>query len=618
MATRFSIPKSPSRSIMTIDTFLGADFTNSPSAVDITRSPNCKNMIRDVPGKVRKCMGYQTIETYEGPVNGYHMLRGMENGLVHVGTNMYYNGEVVYSDAKDNRSKSWQFEDKLYVVDGKAILVWDGETVKKASEYAKIPIVSIAKTPNGGGTSYENFNLLQPGFTELFLGTESDTSYQLTFGELDADEVKVEILDSEGIWQTKAEGSDFTVDRTNGIVNFVNAPGASPVTGEDNVKITAYRTVEGYADRVNKCDIGIQYGISGAADRLFLSGNPDFINYDWFSETNNPTYFPDINYGVLGSSRSAVMGYSVINGYLATHKDEMELDNSLYLREGVTVNDLPAFRTVNTLQGAGAVAKDTFNYLSNEPLFLTRLGVYAITAQDITGEKYGQNRSFFLNGKLLNEVQLEKAFAFVYKDMYWLCVNDVAYILDGLQPLQTDKSMPYATRQYAGFYRTNLPANCAWEKDGDFYFGTLDGRICKFYSNAESPDSYNDDGTPIECVWETPDIDGKLFYKNKTFRYLAIRLRRAYRTSVKILNLKRGVWTLVKNEDSTTQYFMFSRLKFSEVNFSSDDTEKIVSTKMRIKKVDKARFRFENNVVNESFGIFNIAMEFVENGNYKG
>ena len=139
-----------------------------------------------------------------------------------------------------------------------------------------------------------------------------------------------------------------------------------------------------------------------------------------------------------------------------------------------------------------------------------------------------------------------------------------------------------------------------------------------FYSNAESPDSYNDNGEAIECGWETPDIDGKLFYKNKTFRYLAVRLRRAFRTSVKVFNLKRGVWTLVKDEESTTQYFMFSRLKFSEVNFSSDDTEKIVSTKMRIKKVDKARFRFENNIVNESFGIFNIAMEFVENGNYKG
>jgi hypothetical protein len=223
------------------------------------------------------------------------------------------------------------------------------------------------------------------------------------------------------------------------------------------------------------------------------------------------------------------MGYSVMNGYLATHKDEMELDQNLIMREGVLIDDKPAFRTINTLQGAGAISKDTFNYLSTEPLFLTRLGVYAITAQDITGEKYGQNRSFFLDGKLLQETRMEKAFAYVYKDMYWLFLNGVVYILDGLQPMQTDKSAPYSTRQYAGFYLTNIDANCAWEYNGEFYFGTPDGSVCKFYSDTEAPDSYNDDGKPIEAIWETPDIEGKLFYKNKTFRYLAIQLRRAYR-----------------------------------------------------------------------------------------
>ena len=618
MATTFSIPPSPKRSILNEEIFLGADFTNSTSAVDIRKSPNCVNIIRDVPGKIRKRMGYKTLETYDGQINGFHTIRGKDGGLIHAGNKMYYNGAVLYEDAKDARSKSWQFEDKVYIVDGKALLVWDGETVKKASETAKIPILTIAKSPSGGGTDYESLNLLQPGFTELFLGTETDTAYQLTFGGLDDKAVEASVLNEEGLWITKTEGTDFTVDRENGIVNFTSAPGKSPVTGEDNVKITAYRTIEGYADRINKCDIGVQYGISGNLDRLFLSGNEDYINQDWFSDINNPTYFADINYSSLGSTKSAIMGYSIINGYLATHKDEMELDQNLIMREGVLIDDKPAFRTVNTLQGAGAISKDTFNYLSTEPLFLTRLGIYAITAQDITGDKYGQNRSFFLDGKLLQETRMEKAFAYVFKDMYWLFLNKVVYILDGLQPLQTDKSMPYATRQYAGFYLTNIDANCAWEYNGDFYFGTPDGNVCKFYSDTEAPDSYNDDGKPIEAIWETPDIEGKLFYKNKTFRYLAIQLRRAYRTSVKILNYKRGVWSEVKSEASETQYFLFSKLVFSEMVFSSDDTNKIVSTKMRLKKVDKARFRFVNDVVNEPFGIFNLALEFVESGNYKG
>lgn len=617
MATKFSIPSSPSRSVLTISTFLGADFTNSPAAVSENQSPNCKNMIRDVPGKVRKCMGYKKIAEYDDQINGYHYIRGEQYGLVHAGTKMYYNGVVKYSDANNARSKSWQFDNKLYIVDGKKLLVWDGAEVKPASEYAKIPTVTIAKAPNGGGTSYEDLNLIQPGFTELFAGTESDTAYHMTFGGLDYTTVKAYILDSSGSWAEKTENTDFTVDRENGIINFTAAPGKSPVTGEDNVKITAYRTVSGYADKINKCCIGTQYGLKGAMDRLFLSGNPDYINQDWFSDQNDPTYFADTYYSSLGTSKSAIMGYSVINNYLATHKDEMETDQFIVLREGVLADNKPVFRSVNTLQGAGAIAKDTFAYLSSEPLFLTRSGVYAITAQDITGEKYGQNRSFYLNGKLLKESDLEKAFAFVYKDMYWLCVNGVAYILDGLQPMQTDKSMPYSTRQYAGFYRTNIPANCMWEKDGNLYFGTTDGRVCEFYSDSDALISYNDDGEKIEAIWETPDLDGKLFYKNKTFRYLAVRLKSAVATTLEMYVQKRGLWSFIKKDNYTARYLSFGSVVFSKFTFSSDQTQKIIPTKLRVKKVDKARFRFVNSELNEPFGLFDIALEYVENGNHK-
>ena len=56
MAVNFSIPKSPSKSIMTIDDFLGVDFSNSPANIDDNKSPNAVILIRDVPGKVRKRM----------------------------------------------------------------------------------------------------------------------------------------------------------------------------------------------------------------------------------------------------------------------------------------------------------------------------------------------------------------------------------------------------------------------------------------------------------------------------------------------------------------------------------------------------------------------------------
>lgn len=528
----------------------------------------------------------------------------------------------MYSAANNKPSKSWQFDDKLYIIDGKAILVYDGETIKPVSQIAKIPLLTIAKEPQGGGTEYEALNLLQPKFSERFAGNGTDKVYNLSFSGLDSTAVEAKIMTSAGVWQTKKEGVDFSVNRTSGQVTFNTAPGKSPVTGEDNVEITAARTVSGYADRINKCDIGILFGVNGASDRMFISGNQDYPNYDWYSGQYDPTYWPDTGYSVLGTGASAIMGYSIINNYLAAHKDDMDPDRNVIIRQGNLVDSTPAFPIINTLQGPGAVSKNSFAYLSTEPVFLTGLGVYAITPSDINGERYSQDRSYYLNGKMLNEPGLDKSVAVVYKDLYWLFVNGVAYILDGLQSLGVAQNEPYSNRQYACFYRTNVPASYAWvDKNGQsetLWFGTSGGDVFRFFSDPTALDSYNDNGSPIHCVWETPDLSGKQFYKNKSFRYLAVRLASAVATSIKMYGQKRGIWNLLKYDNSKARYFSYGQLVYSKFTYSNDQTSKTIRMKTNIKKVDKARFRFENDELNEPFGLMDFALEFVESGYFKG
>ena len=68
---RFSVPSSPARNVVKIETFKGVDLNSSPSNVEITRSPNAPNMMRDVPGKVRKRQGYERIAQFSGKrING--------------------------------------------------------------------------------------------------------------------------------------------------------------------------------------------------------------------------------------------------------------------------------------------------------------------------------------------------------------------------------------------------------------------------------------------------------------------------------------------------------------------------------------------------------------------
>lgn len=770
MPVTFKVPKSPEKSVYQINEFKGVDFSNSPANIDDNKSPNAINMIRDVPDKVRKRMGYETVmrfdnlivseaedtgiftvnddksisidasgiividydddhnpiapvntieimpelalekdktyilsvgkeyeplehsralislyvngdEIYAGDeytpdedmtvsvrlkfvggmdvftvypqaykggevpdyyipgfvgshnVNGVHYRREDATEIYHVGNYMIKDGEIIYSNANDAISHSWQFNTNLYIMDGKKMLKYGlrdeedpdaGYILQPVENDSYIPTITISKEPSGGGQEYEAINLLNPAFIELFTVTEETktaTQFQLTFGDLDDTPVKAWVLNNNADWVAKTEGTDFTVNRTTGIITFGTAPGKTPLNGEDNVKIQAYRTVEGYADRINKCKFGTRFGVNGAFDRLFVSGNPDYPNSDWYSEQWDCTYFPDTGYSLLGSSRSAIVGYSIISNYLAAHKDEMEQDLSIVLREGDLVDDKPSFKIINTLQGAGAIATNSFAYLSTEPLFLTRSGLYAVTAQDITGEKYAQSRSFYLNGKLTQEKfeDLQKSVACIFNDMYLLSVDhDRLYVLDGLQPIRTDKSEPYSTRQYVAFYCDNLPIHYMWERENRLFFGTQDGRVCRFFKDKENLYSYNDDGEAIHCQWETPDIDGQLFYKNKSLRYIAVRVGAAIATSLEVWVMDRGIWKFVKKDNTFGRYFSFQYLIFSKLAFTGNKTQKVSRTKVRVKRVDKYRLRFVNNELNEPFSIYNIANEYTERGNYKG
>ena len=778
MATQFNIPKSPTKQVYQADTFLGADFTSEASTVDDTKSPNCENMIRSVPGKIRKRMGYEEVTDYEQPIFGVHYYSLLDTYLVHAGTQLYdlnalrgakwqtsvpsfvttselrvfYNfssayqyivtfggkkytlaetnifdssyseppeplnpapypnftkrttvmevvgqrqeGKKVYilyryvhyfdpistdviTEEEDKiylldnsvestkvaeglngqRSVSFELGQKLMILDGRTMWMFDGEGLRKMSdgpgtattfdysEYAYIPTVTISKDPKGfeseeGNVTRDALNLLTAGYIESFyVSEESKTAkvFQMSFAPLDTkvylnstyeSPVIVKVMNSEGEFVEKTKGVDFTVDYEEGTITFVTAPGKSPLEGEDNVIIQAYRTVEGYSDRINNCSIGAMFGVNGAHDRIFISGNPGggedeegnhftYKNCDWWCEQYDPTYWPDLNYSKLGSDTSAIMGYSIINNYLAAHKDYRELTQSVIIREGDLVDDKPTFKIINSLQGAGAISKYCFSYLATEPVFLTKLGVYAVTAQDVTGEKYAQDRSYYLEGKMLKEPNLEDAFAYAWKDYYIVAINHHLYILDGLQPMHTDRSRPYATRQYAGFYFTNIPATCFFEMDDRLYFGSASGKMYRFHSDDKALSSYNDNGEPITATWETADISEKLFYKKKTYRYLALRCMPEISSSVKVYAQKQGQWEMLKDDQSKLKYFTYSQLQYSKLSYSTDKTQKISATKIRLKKLDHVRFKFINDRLNEPLGINDFAVEYTQAGNVK-
>lgn len=624
---QFTVPAASKKYSVVVEAFRGVDLNNSPSNVDKSRSPEAPNMIRDQVGKVRKRTGYTTMVTAYGnaAINGIHRLAG--EVLVHAGGKLYRRNigtdgawtlEAI-GDMADARSRSFVFDEKLYLLDGSVYRVYDGTTLSAVSDNATVPTIIISRRPTGGGTAYQGLNLIGKKWTESFLGTKDATVYQLTTEGLDSDPVTAEVLNSDGEWVAKVENTDFTVDREAGKVTFNTAPGESPVTGQDNVHITASKTREGYADTINHCTIPAVYGVGGATDRAFLSGNSDKKGTDFYSEFDDPAFFPDTNYTKIARDGGEVVGYTVLSNTLAAFLTGSADGRNVVVRTGSLNEDGEAvFRITNTIIGQDAVAPDTFCRTDKEPLFLTDRGVFAITAEELTGEKYSQERSYYIGSAIREAGDRGAASACIYGDFYAMALDGTVYLLD-LQQKTYEKNSPYSSFQYECYYFPGIPARVMFtDEDGALCFGTADGKLCRFASDLDSPASYNDDGAAITAYWDTADFDGNLFFQTKSFTGVAARLAAAPVTGVKIYALVRGIWKQVYDAKSKARYLSFDYIDFGKFTFSGDQTPRTLYGKVKLKKVDKVRFRLRNDEVNEPFGLYAFGVQYKEPGtNYR-
>ena len=339
---------------------------------------------------------------------------------------------------------------------------------------------------------------------------------------------------------------------------------------------------------------------------------------DWYSGYTDPTFFPDTAYTKLSRDGGKIVGYAILGNALAAFLDHSTDGRNVIVRTGSLDNAGEAvFQIVNTLIGENAVAMDSFASSNKEPLFLTEKGVFAITAEELTGEKISQERSYYIASALMDAAGKEEAVSTIYREFYTMALNNTVYLLD-LQQKNYERNSPYSSFQYECYYWPDIPVRILWTEGERLCFGTEDGRICKFAVNVDRADSYNDDGKAIDAYWETSDFDGDAFFKSKTFTGIAVRLASAVLTGVKVYAQKRGLWSQVFDAKDRARYFSWDYVDFAKFVFSSDQTPRTLYGKVKIKKVDKVRFRLQNNELNEPFGIYAFGLEWREPGaNYK-
>lgn len=355
--------------------FRGIDFSTDPALADGTRSPWAPNMISDMGGMPEKRPGWRVLRSMEGAINGLFSaeFNGIRHLLVHAGTNLWrwyedssISAELLASGLPNSKSTAVYMKEKLWIFTGLKLLVYDGSSCTPASDGAYIPLTVIGSSPQGGGSSYEEINMLSPFQKIGILADGTSTEYTLPYQGIQS----IKEVTINGV--VKESGIDYSIDLAAGKVVF-NTPPPAPLAGaEDNVFITFEKTLEGYSDRINKCSIATVWGIGGANDRIIASGNPDYPNRDFISGFADGTYWPDLGYATLGTEETAIIGYRRLGEHLAIIKEDNGQDSTVFIRSGSIEGGKPIFSVKPCLAGAGAVSSFGFGSIGGRTADLER------------------------------------------------------------------------------------------------------------------------------------------------------------------------------------------------------------------------------------------------------
>lgn len=620
MAVTFPAEGATGRKVYQYDTFLGVDFSKASTNVRPEFSPDSLNMIRDEYGKVRRRMGYEQLYSLEGRIWGLTEFQG--DLVAHAGTRLVKiaagGNQVLFSALAERPSFFHKTGDKLYILDGGGLYAYDGESCESVP--GTVPRVLIAGAPSGGGAQFEQVNLLSDQWEQSFRGDGQTKVYQLAFTGLDQGEVVVKTASLSGgevVWNTMSTTS-YTVNRTAGTVTFQTAPGAPVLAQEDNVIIRASKDRSEARSRITGCLARLPFGVDGYDNQLFLTGNPDYPGYLFWSGQGDPAFFGDLQYAVLGQDDSAIVSLSAFGSYLACHKDVKSGKTyllSVYLER---LNDLltPMVKVAKVVGGSGCVCPyGSQNF--GEPVFVTNLGVQALTYRDFTSSEMETLRGGRFGDRLLSEPGLEEAVSCVYKYFYLLAINGHVYVLDRLNPA-SDTGVLSGAYQYNAYFWDHVPAVCFYVSGDDLYFGTGDGKIMRFFKDPDATASYNDGGEAYGWRWEFPECVGDLFYRKKTIKYLALRAKANVRTQVAVDVRLRGQWVVVLEAEDVFGYLDLDDLDLSSLILDTDATPKKVWQNRTDRGLDKFAFRVRGAGTGKPFGLYSFAFELKERGKHKG
>ena len=615
--------------------FRGVDYSTDETQIDNSRSPRAVNIIADEGGAPERRWGWRVMFEFGDsvPIAGIFPFEGdvtdpqdSDHGrifIVHAGNALHRcelkadgsafettSVQLLTGLKTGGRSQGFYMNGKLYILTGAEYIVYDGTTAKKVGDDdAYCPLTTYQREPTGGGEAYESVNMLSKWRRNRFVADGSAKTYKLDVTGLDTG-----VTPTASYFITGQSIPVQSYDAAAGTVTFATAPTAPENAGTSNVEIKFAKTTSD-RQKILGCTIFAIYGLDGSSNRVFLSGNPAHAATEWFSGLSDPTYFPDINYSVVGSSDFPIMCYVKAQGELLIIKKDNRQEGTIWHHAGTMVNDVAAFPLKEGVPGYGAVAPFSAANLNDDPLYLSPRGVYAPTTTYYNNMQVRQLfcRSRRINRKLTKENGLSEAVSAVWRGWYVLVLpNGNAYVADGNQ----DRS----DNGYEWYFWTNIPAHVLRADEQTLYFGTTDGRICKFNDDLVTPSNetlmraYNDDGAAIHAEWATKLDSMETIRKLKTLpkRGLALHVKSYARSKIKV-----GIRTEKDSGEVAAEFtadlFSFEDIDFNRFTFNTS-VNTVVPIGTKKKKWKLIQIYLVSDALNEGFGVYEIEIYYEEAG----
>ena len=223
----YQFPYPETEQMTVVSRFGGVDFRTHPTKVSLARSPDMQNMICDQNDFLVKRTGWKTQDTYTAPIYGLFPMPDGSGFAVHAGSKLFFRPmegtqTELCTDMKQAFSQAFVMSGVLYLLDGQTYRAVqrneddDGWEAVKVQDIAYVPTTTISAAPTGGGTSYEDVNLLTPKRINTFIGNGSATQFQVDAKDLDNTTVTAEV-DGEAVTVS-------SVNRSTGLVTLSSAP----------------------------------------------------------------------------------------------------------------------------------------------------------------------------------------------------------------------------------------------------------------------------------------------------------------------------------------------------------------------------------------------------------